>query len=661
MFPDEGGPAAQAAMFSETDPGGLRRGRFLYFPAVPGRVEFAEEVRRVILAERPDVVAVELPVTLEGAYRRALERLPELSVIVYEDGDSEEDAPRAVYIPVEVTDPFVEALRTAAETGAQTVFIDPDTAERPHLDEEYPDTYAVARIGLEKYVAAYRFHKRERSKRASAFAEGIAWKLQGTDPLARVLVVVGLNLLDAVMEAMEHPQAQPLRRIKRQGVRTLNLHPDCLAEVLTEYPFLQAVYERRRSGGLTPHISGAPIAHRSGGLEVWQAPKQDPRQAAVERAARYDFGGRLCERQHMQFRLLAEAERQYEANTGEKLAHWQRRLWSRYSRNLALTQRQLMADLFDLTVAARSVADDNFAWELWEMANAYPYQKTATDLMTVQISGEEMWVKTKRILLRRRLPRKKARLRPVGLRGRKKEAFPGEWEKSRRGRWSICSYPPEDLVIENYGDFLKKKGKSILSEERARTEPFTTSLLDGIDLRETIRNWHEGKLYVRSFQKIAGEVGAVVVIFDEDRDDRYHYCITWLGERQNESDMAFYATDPMSHMVGPGIGRAEYGGFLLSLPPLRMTDIWSDEDYAFAQSKPERLLLAALDYSLEKNVVYVAARPPRSVFRTIAGRLGRKIIYIPIGQLSPVALKKIRVFHVLDGHDRREIAKDYIW
>jgi hypothetical protein len=36
-------------------------------------------------------------------------------------------------------------------------------------------------------------------------------------------------------------------------------------------------------------------------------------------------------------------------------------------------------------------------------------------------------------------------------------------------------------VIEDYGRFLKKKGKSILSEERVRVEPFTTSLLDGID------------------------------------------------------------------------------------------------------------------------------------------------------------------------------------
>ncbi|MBI3667155.1 MAG: hypothetical protein HY236_13190, partial [Acidobacteria bacterium] len=89
--------------------------------------------------------------------------------------------------------------------------------------------------------------------------------------------------------------------------------------------------------------------------------------------------------------------------------------------------------------------------------------------------------------------------------------------------------------------------------------------------------------------------------------------------------------------------------------------VWTDEDYSFAESKPERLLLAALDYSLERLVVFVAAHPPRSIFRTIAGRLGKKIIYIPIGQLSPVALKKIRVFHVLDGHDRREIAREYVW
>src|ERR1039458_2451147 len=83
-------------------------------------------------------------------------------------------------------------------------------------------------------------------------------------------------------------------------------------------------------------------------------------------------------------------------------------------------------------------------------------------------------------------------------------------------------------VIEDFGRFLKKKGKSVLSEERSTVEPFTASLLDGIDLRETIRNWHEGKIFVKNIQKIYGEVGSVVVIFDEDSAGRYNY-MTKIG------------------------------------------------------------------------------------------------------------------------------------
>jgi len=166
---------------------------------------------------------------------------------------------------------------------------------------------------------------------------------------------------------------------------------------------------------------------------------------------------------------------------------------------------------------------------------------------------------------------------------------------------------------------------------------------------------------VRQFDKIAGEVAAVIVIFDADPEDRCTYRTTWLGEHQNESDMAFYSTNPFDHVVGPGIGRAEYGGFLMSLPPRRMIDVWTDPDYDFAESKPERLLLAGLDYSIHKYVVYVAARPPRSIFRSIASRLNRNILYIPIGQLSPQKLKKIRVVHVIDSYERRMEAKDYIW
>ena len=603
------------------DSGSLRRGRFTYVPVVPGRLEFAIEVRQAILREKPQVVALELPIALQQQYVRAVARLPEMSVIFYPDDAERENAERAIYVPVEPADPFVEAIRTAMETGADVVFADPDSGERPHLKDAYPDPYSIRHIGYEKYVEAYRVYPQERSDQIGRHAGGIAWKLQGCDPLARVLVVLSLNLLDPVLDAMDEPQAQPMSRTRREGVQLLNPHPDSLAEITIEYPYLQYRYEQFR-GLLTD--------------------------------------SNLIDRRHAQLALFRESEKSYEVSTGERVAHWQRRLLARYARNLALADHALMPGVFDVTLAARSIVDDNYGWDVWETAGRYPPQKTASDLETVQISGEEVWLDTKRIRLRRRLPSVKRRLRPVGLKPRKKEKVPGEWASQLDGN-SICSYPPEDLVIEDYGRFLKKKGKGILSEEHTHTEPFTTSLLDGIDLRETIRNWHEGKIYVRQYRKIAGEVGSVIVIFDEDRDNHYYYMTTWLGEHQNESDMAFYSTFPFDNLVGPGIGRGEYGGFLMSLPARRMFDVWQDPDYDFAESKAERLLLAGLDYSLERFVVYVAAKPPRTVFRAIAARFGRTIIYIPIGQLSPVALKKVRVVHVLDGYDKRKAAKEYIW
>jgi len=596
----------------------LRRGRFEYFPVVPGRVEFAWELRRKILDERPRVIAVELPGWLESHYNRAIGRLPEISVIVYPD---EQDDERGIYVPVEPADPFTEALRTARETGAEVICLEPDVGERPHLPDIAPDPYAVRHIGRDRYIESYRIHPQARTDETVVHANGIAWKLQGSDPEAGVLVVISLNMLDPVLDAMEEPRDEPPRGRRQREVELINPHPDCLAEITIEYPYLQERYERLR-GGLA------------------------------------DMDG--VDRRRVQYALFKEAERDYEKNTGETLNHWQRRMMARYTRNLAMVSRDLVAGLFDLTVAARAIVDDNYAWEVWNTANRYFAQEESSDIRTENLSGEEVWLNTRKLRLRRRLPRPKQRLRPANLKMRKKEKVPGEWAQRLDGN-AICSYPPEDLVIEDYGRFLKHKAKSILSEERSRVEPFTTSVLDGIDIRETIRNWHEKKIYVRQHQKLAGEVGAVVVVFDEDPGNRYYYQTTWLGEHQNESDMAFYSTHPFDHLVGPGIGRAEYGGFLMTLPPRRMIDVWGDPDYDFARTKAERLLMAGLDYTIHRHVVYVAAKPPRSIFRSIAAHLGRSILYVPVGQLSPTKLKKIRVVHVLDNHARRTGAKDYIW
>ncbi len=607
----------------KVDSGGvIERGNLVYVPVVPGKLEFALQVRRRLLELRPTAVAVELPASLESEYRKAVERLPQMSVILLASSSYDEEE-RPTYIPVEPADPFVEALRTARELEAAAMFLEPSAQEKAAAGFYYPSTYAVEMIGAEQYVERYRLHPPPRTAEMEAQAAAMAWKLQGADPLARTCVVVSLALLDPLLDAMDQPQEEPAAPRVRlfKSAELFNLHPDCLAEVTNELPFYQEKYNQLRE----------------------------------------DLGTSGIERPKWQLALLREAEAEYAVKTGDQIQAWQRIALAKFARNLALLDRELMPGVYDLTLAARSLVDDNYAYEAWEIANRYgPQQTEDAPLETLNISGEEVWLHTRRLRIRRRLPRLKQRLKPAALAKRKREKFEGEWAQQTDGT-SICSYPPEDLVIENYGRFLKQHAKNLLSEERSRVEPFVTSSRDGIDLRETIRNWHEGKLYVRELGRFSADVGALVVIFDEDRQDRYRYLTTWLGEHQNESDMAFYSTEPFEHLVGPGVGRAEYGGLLMTLPPRRLYDVWSDYEYDSAETKAERLLMAALDYSMEHHVVYVAAKPPRSIFRQMAARVNRKIVYLPLGSLSPTKLKRVRVVHVLDSYRRRAEAKQFIW
>jgi hypothetical protein len=152
------------------------------------------------------------------------------------------------------------------------------------------------------------------------------------------------------------------------------------------------------------------------------------------------------------------------------------------------------------------------------------------------------------------------------------------------------------------------------------------------------------------------------MIFDPDRDgDSFPYLMTWLGEHDQESDMALYATDPLQQVVGPGIMRATYGGFLLTFPPGRLYDIWRDPDYRFARSKPEVLTMAAVDYTVDPVVVHVAPSPPSTPMRDYATSRGRRLVHLPLGSLSPVSIARVRVLHILAGRDKREIAQRYVW
>lgn len=641
-------------------------------PVLHYRMEFAQLVRMAFSHVRPDAVAIELPPTLEAPFVRALRRLPQISVISYQAGHSKGSGEReeTVYLLVEPADPLVEAARQALEQGLPLHFVDVDTDSYPHYHEQLPDSYSISRIGLQAYYAAYRAASdgqvpdREDQRRE----QGMAYRLQTMARRhQRILFVCGMAHLERIKGLFTTPQAAPLERVRREGVNVFNLHPDSCREILAEFPFLSAVYELRR-GPLPdePQESGAGLRKRFHALELISGGKQQVSEEqllenAIRRTARHlGKEGLFLDRQRLIYRLFSEAARHYRQETGEALHIWQKRAFFRFGRNYALLGGMLLPDLFQLLTAARGCIDDNFAHAFCRLATCYPWQEESSDLATISITPEEIWGGSRRIRFRPRQKRSKG-LSQMGLLKRKREARPGEWLEGFDDP-SICSYPAEDIAVEEYGRFLKRKGCLQLSEELSRTERFSTSLLDGIDLRETMRNIHEGAIYVREQQRVTGGVGCLVVIFDEDRrSERYPYCMTWLGEHDQESDMAFYATDPGENIVGPGICRCEYGGFMLAYPPRRVMDVWEDPDYRMAASRGEVLLMAALDYSIEKHVVYVAARPPRSIFKQMAARRDRKIVYIPLGSLSPHKLKQLRILHILSGKDKREIAKDYIW
>jgi hypothetical protein len=635
-------------------------------PVLHERVEYADLVRRAFDELQPEAVAVEIPSSLGNRWLQAVDRLPQISVLLYETA-----AGQTIYLPVQPADPLVEAARLARERDLPVCCADLDVDGYADYRDPVPDAYSILRLGPHAMVEAFRKQQRPRDRSDGAREAAMAYHARRLRDAktARVLLVCGMHHLDGVGRELRREQAVPLTPPVRSNLRLVQLHPESMAEVLAEIPFYVAAYEACRAG--VPE-EPEPVANPAPGRDygpfrvLTGGAGDDPRRMehAVTRAAR--AAGQPLDRLRLQLALAREAEQALVAAAPDEEVHaWQRQLLARYTRNLALTAGRLVADLFDLLAAARGTVTENFAWELHRLAVSYPEQlEAATDLPTARIRADELYDGIRRLRLYRRVRRpKRPDWRGLLRRPRRNECWAGEWLEGFDTD-AICSHQPEDIRVEEFGRYLRGRGKSILSEERARTVPFTSSVLDGIDVRETIRNWHEGRIMVRELGRAPGEVGAVVVVFDDEPfegEAAYPYLQTWHGEHDQESDMAFYCTDPAQGVVGPGICRTTYGGFMLSHPPRRMADAWSDPDYRMARTKAEVLLLAALDYTIERMVVYVAARPPRPVLASLARQLGLKIVYLPLGSLSPTTLKRIRVMHILSGQSKREIAGDYIW
>ncbi|MFN7941848.1 MAG: hypothetical protein U0X73_09615 [Thermoanaerobaculia bacterium] len=652
--------------------------RFAILPVLHDRVDFAGVVRRACDRLDPAAVAVELPPALETTIERALARLPALSLVMAEEPGR--DALAWIAAP---GDPFVEGLRWARERDRPRRYVDPDLPVREKRHDSLPDPYALLALGDEAYLESLgRALRRTRPSagdraRESGMAyhlERAAFEIADERP---ILVLVGAAHAErlAAELAAGRAHAAPLVRRRRGAATIAHLHPESLSAVLPDPPLAHAVWERLRDGRAPAAVDLASTFARrvtleKHGLKLLAGEPVDERQerrhAVVDWIARHarsepGAGGARLDRWRIGRLAFRVATGSYRETTNESVAAWQRRLFLDFARRYARVSGALVPGLYEWVVAARGVADDNFAWEMFDVLRTVPWQEESAEIETVRVDGEFLELGTRRVRFRRRFFRVKQRPRLVPVRPRPEPADPADWLRAFDDD-GLCSYPPEDVVIEDYGRFLEQKAVALLSAERRRTQPFEGSLLDGIDLRETIRHLAEGRIYVQELARAPGDAGAVVLIFDRDPSgERFPFCMTWLGEHDQESDMAFYASDPGEAVVGPGILRASYGGLMLTQPRGRLWDVWNDSDYSEARDKPEVLLWAAIDYNLEKLVVHVAAEAPSESAHRRAARQAKRIVHIPLGALSPTSLRRIRRVHLLAGKDKRAIAKPYVW
>lgn len=608
---------------SVEEPFYIQKGKIFAVPVLHYNMEMAAQVRLAFQAVQPDCVAVELAETMQLQLLHAASRLPDISIVITYD---KEQAP--LYYLCEPCDAGFEGLRSALEAGLPAWCIDLDVDSYPDMMESLPDAYAVQRIGLKAYYEAYKKLILDKGLLKTSLDRNrelyMARRLKELSlSYDRILFVGGMSHVEHILKLVDEPSFPSLIHTPRTIVELCTLTEKSARDVLSECGWISKHYEETRG--------------------VMNAPP---------------------DRQKLIYSLFTAASLKYTTNTGNSFPGYHRRNLMKFLRNYALIRNRLMPDLYQILSAAKGCVDDNYAYETWEIATEYPHRRNVDNLPELDLTIEQIWGDSKKIhfSLKRKSP--KSTFAPRERKDRSKIKF------QPPGPFSICSYPPEDIIIEQFGEFLKKKGTQILQEEAARTIPFSTSVEDGVDTRETIRHWHEKKLYVKTKGKPPGGVGSVVMIFDEDADpdsdqtttrNKYPWMTTWLGEHSQESDMSFYATPVTENVVGPGISRCEYGGFMMSYPPRRLYDVWHDPDYAECRSKAEVLLMAAIDYAVQPLITYVAAKPPRSAMKSHARRYGKKVVYLPIGQLSPITLNKLRVFHVLDGRDKREIAGDYIF
>ncbi|HEX7927666.1 MAG TPA: hypothetical protein VF678_08750, partial [bacterium] len=362
--------------------------------------------------------------------------------------------------------------------------------------------------------------------------------------------------------------------------------------------------------------------------------------------------------------LLSASMDMYEREWREQPSPGRMATLSRYARNLALVGKRLAPNKYHLVLAAQNTVNDDFAFQVLRLADHYPFYEKDSQLPEMKMEGDQGEADGERLTLRLRLPRALQEELDAGeieLGERPEELSEGSWEERWEEGDHHVSHLPQDTKIEQFFEYVRNKCRRILSDQQTRTHEMQASMMDGLDLRETLRNLPMGKVFVKEQLPGMGEVGPVVVIFHRPGEEHlYPHTKMWFAEHHNESDLALYGSEPGVEFDGPGMSRCQYGGVLSLYPPTGRASVWGNPRYAGVRSKAEVLLKAAIDLSQKPIVAYVATQGPSPEMLSLAAARGIQILYVPLDQISADTLKRVRTFHVLSDRNLRPLAPLYL-
>lgn len=618
--------------------------RLTLIPVVNASAPFATALRRELLKRPFDALAVALPKSFANPVIEAVEQLPNLSFVALSlsdqnttyrdsvaDPETEDSLPLATYVPIDPCQAVIAAIRFALGEHIPIAWVGSDSPPLRRNAPYFPDTYALRSTSLDRFCAALLPSISPPSSPLEQLQiDELAYRINTTTELAsHTIALCPLEdwpwVRHSILAQRAAPTLPPSTTISENENQPTNyaIDPRGYLFMLGELPFLTGLYERARE-----ECDEDESILTEGLKELFMNSRSSYRQELGNRA------------RQISPLLLSQC--------------------LKYIRNQSLLERRMTPSFYTIVQSAQQMMGDPFAVHLVNTATQYPYESplpwptARLGIDQADLPGEGLH------RLVSLLPGPKLEWSSLELQRPPKPLDQERWG-SRWNPYMQCSWPEEDTQIESFRSRIVERARQLLGADLARTEKFTTSIMDGIDLRETLRHWYDGSLYVKVNPPSIGHLDATVMVFDSEPDPRhYDWRATWFSEHPEESTLAFFATHFKNQMIGPGIAMATYGGSMFLYPPRPIPDIWQDPRLDFAETLEQRLIAAACLHSQSRHIALMSPTPPGLVFKKIAKRFGRKLVHVPLAHFSDSVIQQLRIFHVLNGRKVRSYAANFI-